>query len=110
MLNQEQLEKLNAVFQKEIKPIFADYPELIDEMMKKVRSEKSEQPPALLKADDATETGKTASQLEAENIELKACIRWMKDSYQQTLSGKGLRNVDEIFSYADSLIRTEENR
>lgn len=43
-----------------------------------------------------------------ENEELKSCIRWMMRCYKQTLWNKPVRNLDEVFSYAESLLKEED--
>ena len=42
-----------------------------------------------------------------ENEELKSCIRWMMDCYKATLRSKPVKNLDEVFSYAESLLKEE---
>jgi len=36
--------------------------------------------------------------------ELKDALKWMMDSYKKTLHDKSVRNVDEIFAYANYLL------
>lgn len=46
--------------------------------------------------------------LNKENEELKNCIRWMMECYKATLWNKPVRNLDEVFSYAESLIKEKD--
>lgn len=43
-----------------------------------------------------------------ENEELKEAISWLMDCYKRTLGSQSVRNLDEVFSYAESLIRKDK--
>ncbi|WCK57273.1 hypothetical protein PP175_29215 (plasmid) [Aneurinibacillus sp. Ricciae_BoGa-3] len=49
------------------------------------------------------------NELKKENEELKSCLRWMMDCYKATLWNKPVRNLDEVFSYADSLLKENKD-
>lgn len=42
-----------------------------------------------------------------ENEELKDALEWMMDCYKRTLSSQSVRNLDEVFSYAEKLLKEE---
>jgi hypothetical protein len=42
-----------------------------------------------------------------ENKELKSCLKWMMDCYKATLWNKPVKNLDEVFSYAEKLLKED---